>query len=410
MAATSGGAAATVAERLFAEGFAFDFFQAVRLLEKLAPERRPVGHDATPRSEAARFRAHLSASFPPSSIYQIEPASLAGTLPGGEWDRGERPPTLTVTFMGLTGPSGVLPRHYTEMLMRARDARGPERYLARDWFDLFNHRLISLFYRAWTKYRFWLTYERGEYSQPDPDLFTESLYCLVGLGNRPLRNRLRIAVRPGAEGPPRERVLARVEDLVLLYYAGLLAHRPRCAVSLERMLEDYFGLAVRVLQFEGKWLQLDRESQSRLSAGAGNSELGVNVVAGERVWNVRSKIRIRLGPLTYEQFVSFIPDQSPVPQRKVFFKLMHLVRLYVGPELEVDVQLVLRASEIPRCQMLQSRADGPRLGWNCWTTSKPVGRDSEDAVFAGVEMTWVPETGITLARPLVPVAVASHVS
>jgi type VI secretion system protein ImpH len=317
-------------------------------------------------------------------------------------------PTVTVTFMGLTGPNGVLPRHYTEMLMRARDARGPERYLARDWFDLFNHRLISLFYRAWTKYRFWLTYERGEYVQPDPDLFTGSLYSLIGLGSRSLRNRLRVAVRPGVQGPQRERVLARVDDLALLHYAGLLAHRPRCAVSLERLLEDYWGIPIRVLEFQGQWLQLDPESQTQVGLEAGNAELGMNVIVGERVWDIRSKIRIRLGPLSYEQFVCFLPDQSPVPERKDFFKLMHLVRLYVGPGLKVDVQLVLKASEIPRCRMLQSGSDGPRLGWNCWPTSLPMDRDSDDAVFAGEEVTWVADTEVASARPGVARTAASQ--
>jgi type VI secretion system protein ImpH len=361
-----------------AEGYAFDFFQAVRLLEKMAPERRPVGHEGPPGVEAARFRAHLALNFPASAIHQIEaPAALVPV------------PTLTVTFMGLTGPSGILPRHYTEMLMRARDARGPERYVARDWFDLFNHRLISLFYRAWTKYRFWLPYERGEYARPDPDLFTESIYCLIGLGSRSLRNRLRVAVRPGTEGPQRERVLARVDDLALLHYAGLLAHRPRCAVSLERLLEDYFGIPVRILQFQGQWLRLDPESQSQVGADAGSAALGLNVVVGERVWDIRGKIRIRLGPLSYERFVSFVPDQSPVAARKDFFKLMHLVRLYVGPELMVDVQLVLKASEIPRCRMLPSPGKAPRIGWNSWLTSRPMRRDSDDAVFAGVDVTWV---------------------
>ena len=380
MAAASGRAAVTLAERLRTEGYAFDFFQAVRLLEKLSPERKPVGHEATPRSEATRFRAHLALSFPASSIYQIEPPT--GPVPM---------PTMTVTFMGLTGPSGVLPRHYTEMLMRARDNRGPERYLARDWFDLFNHRLISLFYRAWTKYRFWLSYERGEYAQPDPDLFTESIYCLIGLGDRSLRRRLRVAVRVEQEEHRSERVLARVEDLALLYYAGLLAHRPRNVVSLERLLEDYFGICVRVLQFQGQWLRLDTASQSRFSAEGGNTELGMNVVVGERVWDIRSTIRIRLGPLNYKQFVSFIPDQAPVPERKNFFKLMHLVRMYVGPELKVGVQLVLKGSEIPPCQLRRSAPEGPRLGWNCWFTSQGMPQDSEDAVFEGVAITWVIE-------------------
>jgi type VI secretion system protein ImpH len=389
MATAGGGAAASVADRLFEEGFAFDFFQAVRLLERLAPERRPVGHEAAPSAEVARFRAHMALSFPASAIYRAEPPSAHVPVP-----------TLTVTFMGLTGPSGVLPRHYTEMLMRARDARGPERYLPRDWFDLFNHRLISLFYRAWTKYRHWVAFERGEHDRPEGDLFADAVYSLLGLGGRSLRNRLRVAVRPGPEGRPAGRVLARVDDLALLYYAGLLAHRPRCAVSLERLLADYFGLPIRVLEFQGRWLRLDPEAQSQVGTAGANANLGANVVVGERVWDVRSKIRIRLGPLNYERFEAFFPDQSPVPQRKDLFRLLHLVRLYVGPAIKVDVQVVLKASDVPRCRMAAARGKGRRLGWNCWMTSRPVRRDSDDAVFAGDEVTWVAESEAPPDRPV----------
>jgi type VI secretion system protein ImpH len=396
MAATSGEFAGSLEELLFAEGYVFDFFQAVRLLEKMAPERPPVGQEGPPSAEVARFRAHNSLTFPASSIYQIEaPAAFVPV------------PTLTVTFMGLTGPTGVLPRHYTEMLMRARDARGPERYVARDWFDLFNHRLISLFYRAWTKYRFWLAYERGEYAQVDPDIFTESLYCLIGLGSRSLRKRLRVAVPPGADRTQRERVLARVDDLALIYYAGVLAHRPRCAVSLERLLEDYFGIPIVVLEFQGQWLQLEPASQSQVGAAAGNTTIGVSVVVGERVWDIRGKIRIRLGPLSYKQFMSFLPDQSAVPERKEFFKLMHLVRLYIGPELKVDVQLILQASEIPRCR---SGSKGARLGWDSWVISRPMYQDSDDAVFEGVEVTRVPDSKGSEVRPEVILAAAAQMA
>jgi type VI secretion system protein ImpH len=383
MAAENGGTATSIAERLFAEGYGFDFFQAVRLLEKMAPERGPVGHDSPPAAEVARFRAHLSLSFPASSIYQIEPPTEL--VPA---------PTLMVTFLGLTGPSGILPRHYTEMLMRACSTKGPERYLARDWFDLFNHRLISLFYRTWTKYRFWLTYERGEFAQPDPDLFTESLFGLIGLGAKSLRNRLRVAARPAAEAIPSERVLARVEDLSLIYYGGLLAHRPRSAISLERLLADYFGIPVRVVQFQGQWLRLDPENQSQMLAQEEKSALGLNAIVGDRVWDIRSKIRICLGPLNYERFAAFLPDQSSVPERKDFFKLMHLVRFYVGPALKVDVQLILKASDIPQCKMLHEKGKGPRLGWNTWMTSRPMKHDSNDAVFDGFEITWTTEADV----------------
>src|SRR5262249_53650386 len=137
-----------VAERLFTEAYAFDFFQAVRLLERVQPQRRPVGRPGSPRDEIVRFRARLSLAFPPSPIYEL--------IRPGE----NIAPAMTVNFLGLTGPSGVLPRCYTErLLIQDRDFRGPERYSLRAWFDLFNHRMISLFYRAWEKYRFHLFHE-----------------------------------------------------------------------------------------------------------------------------------------------------------------------------------------------------------------------------------------------------------
>ena len=172
-------------------------------------------------------------------------------------------PAMKVTFLGLTGPSGVLPRHYTELLLRLqRDARGPERTALRAWLDLFNHRFIALFFRAWEKYRFYVAYERGEYEGREPDPFTRALFSLIGLGVPALRGRLRVSVNPaatpalwaelvpalrgrfrlpGAEGQgaaAHERVLARVDDLALLRYAGFLAHRPRCAVSLEESADS----------------------------------------------------------------------------------------------------------------------------------------------------------------------------
>jgi type VI secretion system protein ImpH len=368
------GSCPSLDERLFAEGFAFDFFQAVRVLERLQPGRKAVGQAGPPDQEVVRFRAHLSLNFPPSAIYEIAP-------PAGE----PSSPLMTVSFLGLTGPSGVLPRHYTEMLLRLdREARGPERYALRAWLDLFNHRLIALFYRAWEKYRFYLAYERGTFALAEPDTFTRALYSLVGLGMAPLRNRLRVGTVERVDGRPREKVLARIDDLALLHYGGILAQRPRSAVMLAALLGDYFGLAVEVGQVHGQWLQLDSGNQSQL--GADNCELGVSMVAGERVWDVQSKLRLRLGPLRRAEFDAFLPDPTAVPQRKAFFLLAHLVRLYVGPDLDFDVQMVLWAADVPECQLDDSGGLGPRLGWNTWLGSEARADDAEDAVFAGEEV------------------------
>jgi type VI secretion system protein ImpH len=377
MATAGGGTSApvTVGERLFAEGYAFDFFQAVRVLERLDPGRRPVGRAGPPHAEVVRFRARLSLSFPPSAVYEVEPPTSA--LPA---------PAMTVAFMGLTGPSGVLPRHYTELLLRVeREAKGAEKHALRAWLDLFNHRLISLFYRAWEKYRFYVAYERGEHAGREPDAFTRCLFSLVGLGTPALRDRLRVVVPAGADGRPRERVLARVDDLALLHYSGFFAHRPRCAVSLEALLRDYFGLDVRVRQFQGQWLRLGAANQSRLGGPA--ARLGVDAVAGDRVWDVQGKVRLRLGPLRYARFDEFLPDRAPVPARKALFLLTHLVRLYVGPELDFDVQLVLKAEDVPACRLGGGAA--AHLGWNTWSLSGPAARDAEDAVFECAEVVRV---------------------
>jgi type VI secretion system protein ImpH len=289
--------------------------------------------------------------------------------------------------MGLTGPSGVLPRHYTELLLRLeREGKGPEKRALRAWLDLFDHRLIALFYRAWEKYRFYIPYERGEYAAAEPDPFTRSLLSLIGMGSPAVRNRLRVVAPGDAEGLRPERVLAGVDDLALLHYSGFFAHRPRCAVALEALLQDYFALPVKVLQFQGQWLLLDPANRSRMGGVGSNNELGVNLVVGERVWDVQGKIRVRLGPLDYARFKEFLPDRAAVPARKAFFLLCHLVRLYVGPELDFDVQLVLKAEDVPACKLAAGAANGARLGWNTWIHSQPMADDADDAVFEGEEV------------------------
>ena len=145
---------AALSAQLFREPWRFEFFQAVRLLEWIAWERAPegaaprapVGHDEHPQNECARFRVPPTRGFAASEI-----ASLAQTAP-------DAPPEMEVNFLGLVGPSGVMPQHYNELVIQ-RLRRYKDSAL-RDFLDLFHHRTISLFYRAWEKYRFPVVYER----------------------------------------------------------------------------------------------------------------------------------------------------------------------------------------------------------------------------------------------------------
>jgi type VI secretion system protein ImpH len=363
---------------LFAEPYRFEFFQAVRLLQRAFPENALVGSPWSTRQELMRFRSWPALAFPTSDIHELlEP-------------KADNPFALmTVTFLGLYGPSGVLPTHYTQLLLDLqRDVRGEERQALRAWLDLFNHRLISLFYRAWEKYRFELPFERGEAFRREPDAFTRALLSLIGLGQPSLRDRFAVRQRPETDAEEAETpLLARIEDLALLHYGGILAHRPRNQVGLQAMLQDYFEVPIRVLQFQGQWLPIDRAGQTQLGA---SGVLGVDAVAGERVWEVQSKFRIRLGPIDWSRFQQWLPDPSPIAERKSMFLLMQLVRFYAGPEWDFDIQVVLARHSVPPSRLDSSSPIGLRLGWNTWIVQEIPAADLDDAQFPGQYVTQVP--------------------
>lgn len=392
----------SVAADLFARPFRFDFFQAVRLLETLQSNRSPLGRPGLPTEEIVRIKANNSLVFPASQIQDLKPAA-----------KDQAMPVIVVNFMGLTGPMGALPQHYTEQVMRQiRDFKdGDEtRYALRDWLDLFNHRMISHFYRAWEKYRFYVPFERGETTRDEPDAFTTCLLSFLGLNLKGLRDRLRVTPRIAGFAFDKAPPLAQIRDLALMHYAGFLSSRAHCvlrtsdrpnadgkyaaagfayrrnAVSLEAMLEDYFCLPIKVKQFQGQWLYIDRASQSRLGAAGPHNRLGVDLFAGERVFDAQSKFRLRVGPLRYKQFVEFMPDRAATPERKTFFMLCHMTRLYVGPELDFDVQLILHFEDIPACQLKEKNGRMPQLGWNTWMISRPAEKHAEDVVFADKEI------------------------
>jgi type VI secretion system protein ImpH len=319
---------------LFDEPYRFDFFQAVRLLERIYTERLPVGRASAPATEAARFCARASLSFPPSQIHRLDDQDT------------EKPPQMTVSFLGLTGPLGVLPPPYTELILER--ARYKDTAL-RDFFDLFNHRMVSLFYRAWEKYRFAVAYERGE-----EDNFTSFLFALIGLGTRGLRGRMSFS------------------DQALLFYGGLVAQRPHSSSAMEAILRDYLGVPARVDQFVGQWLDLDEESLTRL--GAANSQLGVSAVAGARVWDKQSKFTLRFGPLTYEEFAGMLPVGS------AFKPAADLARLLAGMELDFDVRLVMKAEEVPPAILTTRARRRPMLGWTSWLKTQPFVEDDSQVV------------------------------
>ena len=314
----------------------FEFFQAVRLLERVQPDAAPVGSFVTPAKEAARFSANASVAFPASRIQQID------------WPEEKRP-SVVINFMGLYGPSGTLPLYYSELInerLRAKD------HALREFLDIFNHRSISLFYQAWEKYRFPIAYERGE-----RDRFTHHLLDLIGLGTQGLENR------------------QDVPDESLVYYSGLLSLRPRSATALEQIIGDYFDVPTHVEQFVGAWHDLDPDTQTCFQSGTTYSEqLSWGAVVGDEIWDQQSGVRIVLGPLSIRQYLDFLPNGT------AYRPLRGLARFFGGDEIDFEVQLVLKREEVPACELGQSGEAAPQLGWITWAASRALPEDPGDTV------------------------------
>jgi type VI secretion system protein ImpH len=335
----------SLTENLFERGYEFEFFQAVRLLARVFPDRKPVGGTARPQDETARFGARLSMAFPPSAVHDIQYPGAAGPAP------------MTVAFLGLTGTQGILPLCYTEWML-SRDADKDDTLAA--FFDLFNHRLLSLFYRAWEKHCPPVLYEQSAVRDQRPDPFTHSLYDVIGMGTRGLRGRM------------------RVRDESLLLYAGLIAQRPHSASALRGILRNYFSVPVEIDQCLGDWYRLEDADRCYLSSELERNQLGEGAFLGEEAWNQQARFRVRVGPVGLERFLEFLPDGLAMAE------LVEWTRYLVGQAEAFDVQVFLRAGEVPYCRLDDEGADAPRLGWMGWLKTGEFVTDADDAVFEWV--------------------------
>lgn len=320
------------APELAERAYLFDFFQAVRLLQGRADAGEPIGRDSPPAREAVRFAARAGLGFPASAVHDVREA-------GGR-------PHMTVSFFGLTGPSGILPTYYTEMVIEEGEG-GP----LGAFLGMFDHRLISLFFRAWER--------NHPHLAADPGLrarFDGYLLALAGLAPDPSR------ADPGGRS--------------YLPYAGLFANHRRSATGLRGLLEDILNgpdsplgaprepIEVDIIPFIGRWLPLDPRARPRLGPPGSGNRLGPGTLIGRRARDHRGKFRVRLGPLGLDTFLALLPE---APGR-AHAALVEVVRDYAGPEFGFDVELVLRAEDVPSTRLGRG-PDAVRLG-RTWATAR----------------------------------------
>lgn len=311
----------------------FDLFAALRLIECTFHDMPRIGEAKRPCDEPIRIGQEVSMSFAPADIAAIEPASSF------------HPPRLLQRVLGLFGPNGALPLHLTDFA-HERGMHEGDKTFAR-FADIFHHRMLSLFYRAWAKSQPMVSLDR-----PDQDRFGSYVAALCGLGMPMLRNR------------------DSVDDFFKLAHAGIIGRHVKCAEGLQILLSEYFGVPVCIVQWVGHWLHIHESERTRLGRCQGFSLLGENAVAGERIWDCQTRFRIVLGPLILEDYRRFLPDGES------HARLADMVRLYTGAELDWEVQLILQQKQVPPLRLGIQNC----LGWTTWIGEQIENRDADELI------------------------------
>jgi type VI secretion system protein ImpH len=321
---------AWVSRRLGEAPWEFDLFQAMRLVEAAYPGRARIGEARRPVDEPVRFAQEPSLAFAPSAVAAFETGSA-------------KAPRLVQRVFGLFGPNGALPIHLTDWARdRARNS-GDAAFVR--FLDVFHHRMLSLFYRAWAQAQAAVSMDR-----PRQDFFGRRLAALCGLGAPSLRDR------------------DSVPDTVKLAHAGVFGRQVRSAECLQTVLADYFGVPVQIEEFVGHWLPIAPEQRSRLGGRGGFNRLGEDAVIGERTWHAQSRFRVVLGPLSFGDYERFLPrGRSSRP-------LHDLVKLYVGFEHSWEVKLVLKKDEVPLAWL----GNSVWVGWSSWLGARLTDKDAAD--------------------------------
>lgn len=340
-----------VIDRLLHAPQQFDFFQAVRLLDRWMGVDAPDGQGLS----KLNFRNSLSLSFAPSAI-----EALTVHRDGDAIARID----MTPAFMGMLGVNGTLPLFYTEMLaQRELYQKDPS---GRAFMDMFSHRALHLFYEAWRKHRMPIQFEADRRSR-----FLPLALSLAGLGQKGLRDRL----------GPSDGVVA---DESLAFYAGTLQQRTLSARQLQQLLQDYLTVPVRIEQFVGRWYQLPESGRFFLGAsgqaamgsgwqGLGNGVLGRSAMLGERVWQRDLRMRVVLGPLNHRKFRRFLPGEAGAQALKA------LLTMLGGVSLEYEVNLQLQRGDVQGATLDSSRpATAFRLGWDTFLQTQPANEDRAD--------------------------------
>lgn len=317
---------------LLARAPRMSFMQLCRLLEVSAPDRPGLGTRDTPGHEPVRFGAWPRVGFPAGEVAAVDFGDMQGEA------GAQTPPTVRTTFMGLYGVDAAMPSHLIDAIVLREE--GHE--VVESFLDLFNHRFVTLLYRAWKKYRYPESFRPG-----GTDAHSRNLLCLVGFG---------WGEKPRRAGLPDSRLLALL---------GLLTQKTRTPEGLAGVVALAVpGADVRVDEFfpavtgAGEPRPLTSHPSARETGCGERQGLGGGYVLGRRLAYRSRAARVTLRPDGAQQAHDLLPGAW------LHAELMAFVRLYVGVKADVHLRMQVSSRIAPLPVIgTASASPAPRLGW-----------------------------------------------
>ncbi len=312
------------------EPYKYDFYQFMRLIECMYPDKQRFGYSVKPSDDAIRMGQLPTMQFAPGALATFEM-------------NADYPAVLKVFFFGLFGPNGPLPIHLTEFARhRLNIAKDPT---FAEFADLFHHRLLSLFYRAWADKE-----PTTQLDRPNNDRFSVYVGALLGISERSQRQRDDIC------------------DHTKLHFAAHMGCQTKHPDGLIAILHAYFQVPIALEEFVGEWLTIPKDSLCYLNTDQQTGQLGGSATIGLHSWQCMHKFRIIAGPLDLQQFESFLPNGKKITA------FSDLVKNYIGLEFKWDLNLILKKNEVPAIRL----GKYGWLGWNSWLSARSRNNDAKD--------------------------------
>lgn len=218
----------------------------------------------------------------------------------------------------------------------------------RDFLDLFNHRLITLYYLSQKKYR----------PESSPDIkkrqqHRDMLYSLIGAPTEEMRNN------------------SSLNWLKLLKYTGLLAMKNGNPEIICKVIAGYFSLPLQNISIsEGIERSVRIPEFQRWRLGMDNTQLNKTAIIGDNVPDHQGKFRVNINDLDVRKFVRFLPfpkEQRADKQGDLHDPLVELCEFLRAPEQTFDVCLKLNEHESVPFTLEENSVN--RLGWSCWLST-----------------------------------------